>query len=224
MAVEISGVTQCPSDDLITVAWLENPRTGPVEGYAVEVSGWVIGKAPVAEVQFVHEQSVVDSCELDVTRPDVAAVHGGSSQVGFSKAIETVGLATEFTIEVRVAFQDGRQDVIAEIHGTQQLTSLFTEAGDTDGAGDAGAAATTGKAGSEGDRRVIGPLERIAAGGMGGQADAPGTGATAAAGTDAGGAWGAGGEGTGGTAGADSTAGAGRTGGAGRRWRRRHRR
>jgi hypothetical protein len=124
MAVEISGVTRCPSDDdLIIGANLENPRTGPVEGYAVKVSGWVIGKAPVAEVQFVHEQSVVACCELDVTRPDVAAARGGSSQVGFSKAIETVGLAPEFTIEVRVAFQDGRQDVIAKIYGTQQLTS-----------------------------------------------------------------------------------------------------
>jgi hypothetical protein len=145
MAVEISGVTQCPSDDLITGANLENPRTGPVEGYAVEVSGWVIGKAPVAEVQFVHEQSVVACCELDVTRPDVVAVHGGSSQVGFRKAIETFGLAPDFTIKVRVVFQDGRRRQIAEIRGTQQLTSAFTGAGGT-----GAAATTTGKAGSAG--------------------------------------------------------------------------
>ena len=48
MAVEISGVTLCPSDDLITGAWLDAPQTGPVDGYAFEVSGWVVSKAPVA--------------------------------------------------------------------------------------------------------------------------------------------------------------------------------
>jgi hypothetical protein len=46
--------------------------------------------------------------------------------VGFWKAIGTVGLAPDFTVEVRVVFQDGRRDVIAEIRGTQQLTSAFT--------------------------------------------------------------------------------------------------
>jgi hypothetical protein len=46
--------------------------------------------------------------------------------VGFWKAIGTVGLAPAFTIEVRVVFQDGRRPVIAEIRGTQQLTSAFT--------------------------------------------------------------------------------------------------
>ena len=85
MAVEISGVTLCPSDDLITAAYLDYPRTGPVDGYAFEVNGWVVSKAPVAEVEFVHEQSVVASCELTVSRPDVAKVYGSSSQVGFSE-------------------------------------------------------------------------------------------------------------------------------------------
>ena len=125
-AVEISGVTPCPGDDPITAAWLDFPRTGPVDGYAFEVFGWVVSKAPVAEVQFIHEQSVVASCELTVPRPDVATVYGGSSSVGFWKAIGTVGLAPAFTIEVWVVFQDGRRREIAEIHGTQQLTSAFT--------------------------------------------------------------------------------------------------
>ena len=100
MAVEISGVTQCPSDDLITGAWLDSPQTDPVDRYAFEVSGWVVSKAPVARLEFVHEQSVVARCELDVSRPDVATVYGSSSQVGFCKAIRTVGLAPAFTIEV----------------------------------------------------------------------------------------------------------------------------
>ncbi len=126
MAVEISGVTLCPSDDLITAAYLDYPRTGPVDGYAFEVYGWVVSKAPVAEVEFVHEQSVVASCELNVSRPDVAEVYGSSSPVGFWKAIGTVGLAPAFTIGVRVVFQDGRRREIAEIRGTQQLTSAFT--------------------------------------------------------------------------------------------------
>jgi hypothetical protein len=124
MAVEISRVTQRHSGDLILGACLDYPQTGPVIGYSFEVSGWVVSKAPVAEVQFVHEQSVVASCELTVSRPGVAALYGSSSQVGFSKGIATVGLAPDFTIEVRVAFQDGCQDVIAEIHGTQRPVGL----------------------------------------------------------------------------------------------------
>ena len=66
MAVEISEVTRCPSDDLITGAYLDYPRTGPVDGYAFEVNGWVVSEAPVAELEFVHEQSVVACCELTV--------------------------------------------------------------------------------------------------------------------------------------------------------------
>jgi hypothetical protein len=77
-AVEIFGVTLCPSNDLITAAWLDHPRTGPVDGYAFEVYGWVVSKAPVAEVEFVHERSVVARCELTVSRPDVTL--GGRSR------------------------------------------------------------------------------------------------------------------------------------------------
>ncbi len=126
MAVEISGVTLRPSDDLITAAWLDYPRTGRVDGYAFEVFGWVVSTAPVAEVEFVHEGSVIACCELKVQRPDVARKFGSSSRVGFRKAIGTVGLAPAFTIGVRVVFQDGRRREIAEIRGTQQLISAFT--------------------------------------------------------------------------------------------------
>jgi hypothetical protein len=127
--VEISGVTQCyedsDGDDLITGAWLDTPQRGPVDRYALEVKGWVVSKAPVAEVEFVHEGIVVACCGLGISRPDVATLYGSSSQVGFSKAIGTVSLASAFTIEVRVVFQDGRRCAIAEICGTQQLTSVF---------------------------------------------------------------------------------------------------
>ncbi len=126
MTVGISGVTLCPSDDLITAACLDDPRTGPVDGYAFDVYGWVVSKAPVAEVEFVHEQSVVASCELTVSRPKAAELYGSSSpRVGFWKAIGTVGLPPAFTIGVRVVFQDGRRREIAQIRGTQQLTSGF---------------------------------------------------------------------------------------------------
>lgn len=130
MAVEISGVTRCyeggDGDDLITGAWLDTPQAGPVDRYAFEVNGWVISKAPVAEVEFVHEGIVVANCEMNISRPDVAEVYSSSSQVGFSKAIGTVSLASAFTIDVRVVFQDGGRRVIAEIRGTQQLTSGFS--------------------------------------------------------------------------------------------------
>ena len=126
MAVEISGASVCPSDVLITAACVDYPRTGPVDRYAFEVSGWVVTKAPVAEVEFVHDGSVVACCELTLLRPDVAKLYGSSSQVGFRQVIGLVGLAPAFTIGVRVVFQDGRRREIAEIRGTQQLTAAFT--------------------------------------------------------------------------------------------------
>jgi hypothetical protein len=126
MALEISGVTLCPSNDLINGASLDYPRPGPVDGYAFDAYGWVLSKEPVAEVEFVHEGIVIACCELEVERPDVAKKFGSSSRVGFWKAIGTVGLAPAFTIGVRVVFQDGRRREIAEIRGTQQLTTAFT--------------------------------------------------------------------------------------------------
>jgi hypothetical protein len=99
MAVEISGVTLCPSDELITAAWVDYPRTGLVDGYAFDAYGWVVSKAPVAEVELVHEGSVVACCRLEVPRRDVAQKFGCSSpMLGFWKAIGTVGLAPAFTM------------------------------------------------------------------------------------------------------------------------------
>ena len=126
MAVEISGVGVRPSNDRITAACIDSPRTGPVDGCAFEVVGWVVSKAPVAELEFVHEGSVVARCQLTVSRPDVAELYGCSSQLGFWTAVGTVGFAPTFTLGVRVVFMDGRRDLIAEIRGTQQLTSTFT--------------------------------------------------------------------------------------------------
>lgn len=127
MAVEISEVTLRAGDDLITAARLDYPQTGPVDGYAFEVYGWVVSKAPIAEVEFVHDGSVVACCGLTVSRPDVAEMYdSSSSQVGFWTAIGTVGLQAAFAVGVRVVFGDGRRAMIAEIRGTQQLTSAFT--------------------------------------------------------------------------------------------------
>ena len=126
MALQISEVTLCPSNDLINGASLDYPRPGPVDGYAFDAYGWVLSKEPVAEVEFVHEGVVIAYCELEVQRPDVAKKFGSSPRVGFWKAIGTVGLAPAFTIAVRVVFQGGRRREIAEIRGTQQLTSAFT--------------------------------------------------------------------------------------------------
>lgn len=114
MALEIFGVTLRPSNDLITVARLERPRTGPADGYVFEVHGWVKSTEPVAEVEFVHEQGVV-------ARPAT-----NSSPAWFWNAIGTVGLPATFTVRVRVVFQDGRRRDVAEIHGKQQVTSAFT--------------------------------------------------------------------------------------------------
>ncbi len=125
MPVEISEVTVFPQDDLITAACLDYPQVGPVDGHALEVFGWVVSDAPVAEVEFIHDGIVVASCEQTVSRPDVASVYGGSSAMGFWKAVGTVGLAPDFTIWVRVVLQDGRQGIVAVIRGTQQFISAF---------------------------------------------------------------------------------------------------
>jgi hypothetical protein len=126
MALEISGVALCPTNDLITAAYIDYPRTGSVDGYAFDVHRWVISMAPVAEVEFVHEGIVIACCELGVERPYVAKKFGGSPQVGFWKAIETVGLTPAFTIGLRVVFKDGGRSEIAEIRATQHRTSAFT--------------------------------------------------------------------------------------------------
>jgi hypothetical protein len=222
MAVEISEVIHGPKDDLITGAWLDFPQKGPVDGDAFHVVGWVVSKAPVAEVEFVHEGSAVARCELSVARPDVVEKYGGSSQVGFGRPIGTVGLAPDFTIKVRVVFQDGRRRQIAEIRGTQLLTPAPTGTGGSGATGDEGgsAAATGGTGGTAAQAAMLSKFFDVEP-----RADlgAPRAGATAAAGTGGvGGAVVAGGETTGGTAGAGSTAGAGGTGGT-RRHRRRWR-
>jgi hypothetical protein len=126
MAVEISEVVPCPGNDRFAAAFFDYPQTGPVDGCAFQVFGWVVSKAPVAEVEFVHEGSVVARCELTVSRPDVAKVYGCSSQVGFWTAVGTVGFAPAFTLGVRIVFPDGRRDLIGEIRGTHQLNSAFT--------------------------------------------------------------------------------------------------
>ncbi|BBZ40924.1 sulfotransferase [Mycobacterium conspicuum] len=126
MAVEVSGVTLCPGDDLITAAHLDYPQAGPVDRYAFEVIGWVASKVPAAEVEFHHEGIVVERCGLNRPRPDVARKFADSSTKGFWRAIGTVGLAPAFTLEVWVLFEDGRRCQLAEIRGTQRLTSAFT--------------------------------------------------------------------------------------------------
>jgi hypothetical protein len=50
-------VALCPSDDLITAAYLDYPRTGPVDGYTFEVNGWVVSKESVAEVEFITSKA-----------------------------------------------------------------------------------------------------------------------------------------------------------------------
>lgn len=45
-AAPISTVTQCPRDDVISAAYLDHPRTGPVDGPALEVNDWTVSKAP----------------------------------------------------------------------------------------------------------------------------------------------------------------------------------
>lgn len=119
MEVKISEVIQCPSNDLITATCLDYPQKGRVDGDTFQVSGWVVSEARVSQVEFVHEGSVVASCKLDVSRPGVAELYGGSSQRGFLGGIATVGLAPAFTIEVSVVFQDGRRRTIAEIRGSR---------------------------------------------------------------------------------------------------------
>jgi hypothetical protein len=124
--VEISGVTHHrPDEHLIKGAHLDYPRTGPIDGYAFEVNGWVVGDAPVAAVEFVYEENALARCEPNVPRPDVERKYRCRSPAGFWKAIGTVGLAPDFVIGVRVVFADGRHRDIADIRGRQRLTSAF---------------------------------------------------------------------------------------------------
>jgi hypothetical protein len=125
MAVEIFQVTLEPQGASITAACLDYPQPGPVDGYGFEAFGWVVSDAGITDVEFVHDGVVVASCELTVSRPDVAGIYGGSSHVGFWQALGTVGLAPEFTLWVRAVFRDGHREMFAMIRGAQQLTAAF---------------------------------------------------------------------------------------------------
>jgi hypothetical protein len=81
MAVERSGIIMCPDDGLITGVWLDTPRTDPIDRHVFDMSGWVASRAPVARLELVH---------------------GNSSQVGFGKAIGTVGVAPTFTVAASI--------------------------------------------------------------------------------------------------------------------------
>ncbi len=127
MRLEISSVTVLrQDDDLVRACHLDAPEAGPVDGYVVEIQGWVVAATEVAVVEFVHDRSVVASTDLKVPRPDVAEKYATPAAAGFWKALGTIGLPPEFTIAVRVAFADGRNREIAHIRGRLRLSSAFT--------------------------------------------------------------------------------------------------
>jgi hypothetical protein len=127
--LDISGVIHHRPYKLpIKDANIDRPWTGPFDGYAFEINGWVVGDVPVASIEFVYEDAVVGRCAPTVPRPDVASKYGYESPAGFWKAIGTVGLAPDFSLGVCAVFADGRRCGIAEIHGQQRLTSTFVPA------------------------------------------------------------------------------------------------
>jgi hypothetical protein len=129
--VEILKVTSLLGKQDGLTAHLDRPEPGALPTYAFEAAGWIVGMTlPATAVEFVHDDTVIATSELRLSRPDVAKrFHSASlARSGFWRAVGTVGLPPEFTVAVRAVLANGDRRVVAEIRGRQQLSTDFEPA------------------------------------------------------------------------------------------------
>jgi hypothetical protein len=125
--VEIIGLEYLVFDqNQVRAACVRHSSPGPEDGYEFEVSGWVVGAKPIEAVEFLHDRKVVGSRKLTLHQPVIEERYGLSEPCGFWRVITTVGLMSEFTVCVRVVFEDGSHTDIAEIRGRHHLRSTST--------------------------------------------------------------------------------------------------
>jgi glycosyltransferase involved in cell wall biosynthesis len=90
---------------------IDRPLPGArVEAGALEVVGWVLGRAaPAVAVELVHDGAVVRRARLGVRRPDLAARYPhvpGAEWAGFTANVSVLGATPELELGVRVVLRD----------------------------------------------------------------------------------------------------------------------
>jgi hypothetical protein len=101
---------------------LDEPRhTGTRTASHLAIRGWAVGAdAAVAEVEVLDRGVTVARGPVDIERPDIAQLHAGAPGVersGFRCLIGLAGLSRDFTLLVRVVFENGRRATVATIEG-----------------------------------------------------------------------------------------------------------
>ncbi|MGH8064308.1 MAG: glycosyltransferase [Candidatus Entotheonellia bacterium] len=112
MAVtEIMDVIQTePPSDRLWGGYIDIPKPGSrLDGYAIDLIGWVLGRvSPVVAVEVVHEGSVVRRVPITVSRPDVAAAFPqvpSAERSGFRASVSVLGM-TARDLQVQAVLQD----------------------------------------------------------------------------------------------------------------------
>lgn len=105
---------------------LNKPATGHIGSSPVlEIDGWVIGREWAAKkVEVVHRGRVIRSIPVELERPDVTTKHSGrpgADHPGFAGLLSTLGLPTEFQLDLRAVLEDGERARMGFLEGSRTL-------------------------------------------------------------------------------------------------------
>jgi hypothetical protein len=89
---------------------IEDPKPGSqVDGRAIYVAGWVLGRnSPALTVEVVHDGTIIQSAPINVRRPDIVAAFpgvSGAEQSGFRTHV-AVPNSGEFELLVQAVLRD----------------------------------------------------------------------------------------------------------------------
>ncbi|MGH7564071.1 MAG: sulfotransferase family protein [Gemmatimonadota bacterium] len=126
-AIRIDRVA--PPDRLppvLAAGGLNKPVTGHTgSSPALEINGWVIGsELAVKTVEVVHRGRVIRSIPVNLERPDVTSKHSdrpGADRPGFAGLLSTLGLPTEFSLDIRAVLEDGERARMTLLEGSRTL-------------------------------------------------------------------------------------------------------
>jgi glycosyltransferase involved in cell wall biosynthesis len=99
---------------------IESPEVGnSIDGYALHIAGWVLGKSsPVVAVEVVHEGNVVKRVPITIQRPDIEVAFpqvAGAAYSGFRTTVSLMGM-TEPELQVQAVLQDQQRVALGAIH------------------------------------------------------------------------------------------------------------
>jgi hypothetical protein len=121
--VEIFEVTKTGLDSKRLVGFaLDEPVPGTeLEAWALQLKGWVLGRACRAKVVEVRCQGgAIQAGSVSLPRPDVARVYSDVSDArasGFSMAVGLVGVPTRFELVLEAVLEDGSRALLATVRG-----------------------------------------------------------------------------------------------------------